>query len=189
MVVTLLYHNLVGASELVGGDSHESLYVAGVLSSNYLDTDTYSKSAEKNNAGIMLGYRFSNYVAVEGFLENHGEYRPEFMEETISFKISSINTNIVGILPVSDNVDLLGSVGFGFYFQSNETNAEGETLLEHDIGFGQKLGVGLQYRPIKSVSIRLMQNLHFTMISNINNDANRLKQISSSNLLIKYHFF
>lgn len=226
ILMILLPHSAAYANGTVEGNPYQSLYSAGIISSNRLETDSYSDKSHKNNIGLMLGYRFSKYVAIEGNVENIGDYSSDIDSDinsdinsalstnTVSFNISTINANLVGLLPVSDNIDLIGTIGLGFYFQSDESSTNTSDILDspsnpvsdnpvsdslvslddsglkdHDIGFGQKLGIGFQYRPIKAVSIRFTQNLHLTMVSNLNKDSNRLKQITSSNLAIKYHFF
>lgn len=189
LIVLLLVSRVAYATHEQPNTADNSFYVAGAVLSNKLDTDSYSKTANKNNLAMMIGYRFNNYVAFEGVIENVGEYSPELTGEVISFTISTLNTNLVGLLPVSEKFDLIGSIGFGFYFQSNELNSEGEKVLEHDTGMGQKLGIGFQYRFTNKLSARLSHNLHLTMISNVDSESNRLKQVSSSNLTFKYHFF
>lgn len=71
-----------------------------------------------NNVAVGLrgGYQFSRYVSVENTLSSLGSVEARSGTQKDKFSIGAWSTNVVGYLPVTERLSLLGLVGVGWEF-------------------------------------------------------------------------
>ena len=88
-----------------------------------------------------LGYRFGNYLGVEGELA--GGVKSDHTDGGVSLRIRDQEAVYgVGFLPLNPNLDLLARVGYGDTHRSTDTPAGSFT----SIGSSWNFGAGAQYR-------------------------------------------
>lgn len=115
---------------------------------------------EESDFGYKLfaGWRVSKYFAAEAGYTNFGDVRQweggnmEFFQEA-DIGVSMFSAEAVGLIPLSDKVDLFGKLGIASWDSSVITTTGGETEDLSTSGTDPTFGIGLAVR-IKKFGIR-----------------------------------
>lgn len=116
---------------------------------------TYSISDDDQDAAFRLfaGYRLHRNLALEGGYFDLGEFShristlPEGQLDT-SVRVRGLNMDLVGFLPMTDKLSLLGRVGAHYAKANTDMTGSGAVATDmhgHKYSWNPKAGLGLQY--------------------------------------------
>lgn len=146
----------VGWSKAQTENAREISKVASAIGYN----STISSSEDSVGLKIGGGYRFNDYLALEGAYYWLGEstYRVNLRRQSSSSAYSAnvkfdlngylFAADIVGYCPVTSQLDVFGKVGFGIGI----VNVDNNTIGRHDddgdwyYSFAPKLGIGAEFK-------------------------------------------
>jgi OOP family OmpA-OmpF porin len=96
-----------------------------------------------NNVAVGLrgGYQFSRYVSVENTLSSLGSVEARSGTQKDKFTIGTWSTNVVGYLPITERLSLLGIVGVGWEFGRRRGDLESSSRSAGILN----LGLGAAY--------------------------------------------
>ena len=121
-------------------------------------TDGYDTLQDKYaSINMTIGSKFGKYAGIEGFAQYAFEQENDWGIKT-SFYALGVDT--IGYLPVYDKVNLLGSLGLGFY----DVTAKLASIDTSENGLGIRLGTGIQYDLADNVALRSM--LRYVKLNN-----------------------
>lgn len=146
----------ITAFGVFGGDQQGQAY--GVAIGNYMAGQNY---------GFELGY------ADFGSVNRYGG----------STKVDGITLSLLGRLPVSSNINLLGKVGTTYSRTDVSTNAVNRNLAGSERGFDWSYGVGAEYVFTPQWSATLQYAEHFVKYPVTGNE-----RISSTTLGARYYY-
>lgn len=124
-----------------------------------------------SGAGVMVGTRFCENIGLElgatGFSKTKLKFNERaFKDSQIKTKTHNIYGDVMGYLPVSEQIDLIGSVGVGRLTSKikgniDEQNRRGTLLAHEKVSMksskaGARVGLGVGYNIDKNLSARLM---------------------------------
>ena len=113
---------------------------------------------------LFGGYQFNDYLAIEGGYFDLGKFGytatttpPGTVNGELRFK--GLNLDLIGMLPLTDNLSAFGRIGVVEGRTSDEFNSTGFLATNNPhpsrTALNAKLGVGLQYRLTQSLAMRL----------------------------------
>lgn len=113
-------------------------------------TDGYDMLQDKYaSINMSVGSKFGKYIGIEGFAQYAFEQENDWGIKTSFY---SFGVDTIGYLPVYDKVNLLGSLGLGYY----DVAAERASIEISEGGLGVRLGAGIQYDLTDNVALRSM---------------------------------
>ena len=135
------------------------------------------KKVKDSNYSFVVGYKFHPYFSLELFYQTsiNGKYRKtlnptEFsshiFEETINYK--SYGADLIGYLPILKKLDLLYSLGLGYYDFDYKVNfntslelpswswSESVDYKKSENSLGLRAGLGVGFNVTDDLSLRLM---------------------------------
>jgi len=95
--------------------------------------------------GVLGGYSFSKNIAVEASYYNLGD--ANIPGSTVKFSGSLITVAAVGSLPVTNELSLMGKLGYA----NSSVSTPGNSVSRGDIFYG----IGAQYSVSKAVAVRI----------------------------------
>jgi len=104
------------------------------IGAKFDDTDTGFK--------FFGGYRVNGYLALEGFYTDLGAMSVESLGEKVTTEANSIGASVLGILPVTENFELFGKIGFQAWDQKAKYSLG---FSGSDSGTDATFGVGATY--------------------------------------------
>ncbi|MEM7282542.1 MAG: porin family protein [Pseudomonadota bacterium] len=131
---------------------NDGLYVGGSVGYTSLEDVEGTFSYEDNPVGWKLigGYKFTNFLAVEGAYANLGEASDNVLGlGDVNAEFSGFSATALGIIPLTV-VDVFGK--FGYYSGDLEVSALGVTGDESDSGV--TAGAGVMFNLIPTLSFR-----------------------------------
>lgn len=132
-------------------------YVGGKFGAASVDEDFIDD--DDTSYGVYAGYTFNRYFALEGEYTNFGDLEVDIDDLEVDnpgVEPTSIGLKAVGMLPVSDNFTLLGSVGYHSYdLDPNGGDNLGDAIGD-DSSTDLFYGVGAQFNFANNVSVRAM---------------------------------
>ena len=99
---------------------------------------------------IFGGYDFNENFALEGAYVSSGTAEDTVFGEDVEVEFSGFTVSAVGLLPLSDTMDLIAKAGF--YTGEQEVTVQGFTLDEDDDGF--TVGAGMRFRTSDQFVVR-----------------------------------
>lgn len=129
--------------------------------------NTATMSGSKTIAGIFAGYDFSENLAVEAKYTGAGEITATYAGGTLArVKGDAFALNVVGTLPLSEDFDLYGKLGWANTRTSISANTTTKTLNGTSRN-GVTYGLGAQYNVSKSVGIRLAYDVYPASVQDV----------------------
>ena len=128
-----------------------TIHSSAQLTNNYL-MEQNGISFEDNPLGwrLLAGYEFNDNFAVEGSYINSGTAEDTVLGEDVEAELSAFTLSVVGLLPVSESVDLFARVGF--YTGEQEVTAFDITIDEDEDG--ATVGAGIRFNTSDAFAIR-----------------------------------
>jgi hypothetical protein len=123
--------------------AQDSTSLAGVYA-NVGYANSHADDVNLGAIGARLGYRFNNYVGVEGELAGGVKSDDVELGGGVSAKVKLQHSEAiyaVGFLPIAPNWDVLGRVGYG----STKLKASALGASAEDDGDSWNFGLGAQY--------------------------------------------
>jgi len=134
------------------------IYVGGGLGVSSLDVRDFTPEYadlrfEQTDFGVKLfaGWRVSNFFAVEAGYTNFGDVRQweggnleSFQEANIG--VSMFSAEAIGLIPLSEKVDLYGKLGYASWDSSIQVTTGGETEDLSTSGTDPTFGIGIAMR-------------------------------------------
>lgn len=130
----------------------EGFYGGAGIGLLQVEEEELGESFKDNPFGwrILAGYDFNDKFAVEGSYIKSGKAEDTVFGEDVEVELSAFTVSAVGLLPLSDSMQLFGKVGF--YTGEQEVTVLGSTLDEDDDGF--TMGAGVRFRTSDQFVIR-----------------------------------
>ncbi|MBR2141306.1 MAG: porin family protein [Rickettsiales bacterium] len=132
-------------------------YVGVDLTKTHLGYDSSKdfSNADANSYGINIGVKLHENFAVEVSYQNSEEKVVASNQQWYvdKYTINSLSLDLIGILPINENFDILGSIGVASYKTK-------DIALNYDGGIGTNhmkaitVGAGIQYNFADNWSIR-----------------------------------
>ncbi len=138
--------------------------INGIDVSPYLEDDLSAFA-------VSFGLKFNQHFGLEMFYQQSidGEKDLSPLEKTET-KYKAYGFDLVGYLPVAPQLDLLGSVGVGYYDAEASYEQLGiEVLSLSDDGFGWRIGAGGQFNITNNWGIRVMVRYVDPDVEGLNN--------------------
>lgn len=132
--------------------SAEGFYAGAGIGLTQIEDSDQGESFDDSPFGwkILAGYDFTDNFAVEGGYLNSGKAEDTVFGENVEVELTAFVISAVGLMPVSDTVQLFGKLGF--YSGEQEVTAFGVTVDDDDDGL--TVGAGLRFRASDNFVIR-----------------------------------
>ena len=113
----------------------------------YVAEDKYS------SFNLSAGFKAGKYVGMEAFFQ-HSNKRDgvDTIYGPLQTSFYALGADTIGYLPIQEKLNLLGSIGFGYY----DVTAELADIEDSENGLGVRLGAGVQYDLTDNVALRSM---------------------------------
>lgn len=143
---------LIGALMITPAAFAAGRYVGGSIGYASVD-DPVNFGGTESDLGFKIfgGHRFNDHLALEGFYANFGKPESTVGANTLSFEIFGVGVEAVGIVPVSENVELFGKLGLIVWDEDFQDN--GATTFS-DSGAGLTYAIGGAYLLNEQLAIR-----------------------------------
>ena len=130
----------------------EGFYAGAGIGITQIEDEDQGFSFEDNPFGwrLLAGYDFNANFGIEGSYINSGEAEDDVAGEPVEAELSAFTVSAVGIIPVSDAVQLFGKIGF--YSGEQEVTVFDITLDEDEDGL--TAGAGIRFGVSDSFVIR-----------------------------------
>ncbi|MDX1302061.1 outer membrane beta-barrel protein [Photobacterium sp.] len=147
---------------LASAKNMSGAYVGGVIGVTQFEFSSEDKAwiadgsgaIDDSDTGFKLfgGYQFNRYTAIEGFYADLGGVKIKYPNEELKMNTgaNSFGVSGLGILPVSDNLEIFAKVGLQSW-NAKLINKDG--LFVGDNGTDLIFGVGVAFR-VAQVSLR-----------------------------------
>jgi OOP family OmpA-OmpF porin len=128
----------------------KGLFVAGSVGSAELSEsfDEFDVDADSTAYRLTVGWRFNDYLAIDGGYQNFGRFEQTFDDEgtpvNISLKADGFTLGAIGSLPINDRFSLFARAG-GFFWDgdANINDVTSASPEEVNIYFGAGLRMAL----------------------------------------------
>ena len=150
---------------------------------------------------LKLAAKFNKYFGLEGFYQKSGDGKNETMyedneewgeygEDKTTISYTAIGVDALGYLPVSQELELLASLGLAQYDFESKTSyigiygnyyEEGSEAKDFD-SLGIRIGIGAQYNITNNFALRAMAR-YVKM-----NDDEYVKNLTELSLGLRYMF-
>jgi len=199
LIGSVLSVALLSAGSAFALDIDPKFYVGGELqATKFKPKKEVSKALEENDlklkqskagAGVFVGSRLNENFGVEAGYSLLGKIKivrkngNEEANDALTAKNRNIHADILGYLPINENVDVIGSIGVG-QLKTTFKNKDIQKALK-DSGAkmqktGLRLGLGAQYKFDENIGARFMVR------HQKGNDL--LKSVNSAGLGLFYQF-
>lgn len=163
-----------------GHYTHNNLKASGV-------SDRFAEDKSANGAGLGMGYRYSENMAVEAGYKQLGknEYR-SVLREHASIKAQAVTVRAIGILPITEQLALEGSLGAAITNTKLESNSprgtseESKTTLVLPV-----IAVGASYALTDELTA--FTRYEYTALPKMDNDSVKLSS-GSLDVGLRYRF-
>ena len=146
-----------------------------------------------NSLGVVAGVKLLSFLSVEGFYQQSenkdNTVRNHFVEGdefSTKLKLKSYGVDLVGDVLNLGIVEILSSVGYGYYDADvtntvNINGVGGRRRSFNEEGNGFRLGIGGQINPLPSLGIRAMFRYTVT-------DMDAVKNMKEVTVGVRYYF-
>ena len=146
-----------------------------------------------NSLGVVAGVKLLSFLSVEGFYQQSenkdNTVRNHFVEGdefSTKLKLKSYGVDLVGDVLNLGIVEILSSVGYGYYDADvtntvNINGVGGRRRSFNEEGNGLRLGIGGQINPLPSLGIRAMFRYTVT-------DMDAVKNMKEVTVGVRYYF-
>ena len=146
-----------------------------------------------NSLGVVAGVKLLSFLSVEGFYQQSenkdNTVRNHFVEGdefSTKLKLKSYGVDLVGDVLNLGIVEILSSVGYGYYDADvtntvNINGVGGPRRSFNEEGNGLRLGIGGQINPLPSLGIRAMFRYTVT-------DMDAVKNMKEVTVGVRYYF-
>ena len=111
----------------------------------------YVAEDKYNSFNLSAGFKSGKYVGMEAFFQHSGKKDGAYtIYGPIQTSFYAIGSDVIGYLPIQEKLNLLGSIGFGYY----NVTAELAGYEESENGLGIRLGAGVQYDLTNNIALR-----------------------------------
>jgi len=128
----------------------EGFYAGAGFASMQIEDEDQGISFEDHSwsSRLLAGYDFSDNFGIEGSYINSGEAEGVVFGENVQVELSAFTLSIVGLLPVNDNSQLFGKVGY--YNGKVEATVQDQLRHPHSVTLdededGMIVGVGVRW--------------------------------------------
>ncbi len=166
-------------------------------SNSYLKSngENYFKNTN-NSLSFIIGLKYK-YLGMEFFYQlaengtkNAGDLEQDNIQKRIQLNYNALGTDIIGYIPLTQEIELLTSVGLAQYYfnTSDKTTIKEDTKYtryrkNNDFdSYGIRLGLGVQYNIENLIAVRAMA--HYIKMD----DDTYIKNIMELSLGIRYMF-
>lgn len=146
MLKKILLNFSVATLTLAAGAAHAGAYVGASVGHSEF-SDDFDNSISFSVKG---GYEFSENFAFEAAYLNLGEAGSNVLPSR-ELEIAGINTSLIGIAPINQNLDVFAKVGT--FFWSSDLSQEGFGKIVDDDGTDISFGVGGAYHIADDISV------------------------------------
>ena len=111
-----------------------------------------------NAYAINAGVRMHKNFGVEAFFQQAAEGKKNHGDTKVKDKYHAYGLDLIGYMPLGcdEKVELLGSLGMGYYDTEVKVESPSQRLKETDDGWGWRLGAGAQYNFTENMAARVM---------------------------------
>lgn len=109
-----------------------------------------------NALALSVGAKLHQNFGIEMFYQKSEEGEKNIGIIKTKDEYQAYGIDLLGYLPVTEKLDLLGSLGFGYYDIDIKASVPGFSAGGDDQGAGYRLGVGAQYNFTENWGARLM---------------------------------
>ena len=162
------------------GNLPGQLFISGAFGMTTVGDDDDLKDDGDTALGFGVGYMFNENLGFEVGYKSLGEYTSDDVADdadvtdTFKFEASGFNFGVIGVLPVQNQIDLYGKMGFlMFEVDVNETYRDSigtETLSDSFDGTELYFGFGAKY----NVSKRWGVGLEWARYNDVKGDADAI---------------
>lgn len=138
---------------LASAGANANVYLGGKVGNTWLDDATCSATSvcddDDMSGGLIFGYDFSEYIAIEGGYDYLGEYHVDGVADdsvqawTLAPKLS---------LPLTDSFSAYGKVGGAYVEYGNESDASYLGALGVEYDATENLSIRAEYQRITDIS-------------------------------------
>lgn len=142
--------------------------IANADVSEYLEDDL-------NAFAVSVGAKLHKNFGVEAFYQQSEDGEKKWPGEKTTTNYKAYGVDFVGYFPAHEKIELLGSVGVGYYDAEAKYNGDAFAALNinsvklDDSGLGYRLGVGAQYNFTENWGARVMARYVDTDIDGMDN--------------------
>ena len=111
-----------------------------------------------NALALSVGAKLHQNFGIEMFYQKSEEGEKKFVNGKTKDEYQAYGLDVLGYLPVTEKLDLIGSLGIGYYDVDikAKTNSPAISADGDDQGAGYRLGLGAQYNFTENWGARLM---------------------------------
>jgi OmpA-OmpF porin, OOP family len=131
-------------------------------------------------AGVVAGYKFNPYFAVEGQYTGIGKVTDNVHG---SVKADALSLTAVGILPLNDAFDVYGKLGVA----ATSSKVSGISAYDDATHMGATYGLGAEYHFDKAVSMRVGWD-HYRSEVDVNGGGSKSFDSNVTTVGVVYHF-
>jgi len=131
-------------------------------------------------AGVLAGYKFNPYFAVEGQYTGIGKVTDNVHG---SAKADALSLTAVGILPLNDAFDVYGKLGVA----ATSSKVSGISAYDDATRMGATYGLGAEYHFDKTVSMRVGWD-HYKAEVDVNGGGSKSFDSNVTTVGVVYHF-
>lgn len=130
----------------------EGFYAGAGLGIVKIEDSDQGESFDDSPMGWRIhgGYDFNENFAVEGSYIQTGDAEDVILGENVEVQLSAFTFSVLGLLPMSDDVELFGKLGF--YTGEQEITVQGITFDEDDDGL--TVGAGVRFNMSDTFALR-----------------------------------
>ena len=158
--------------------------VDGIYTNADMDTiaEDYGIADTYKSLAVAAGLKFNKNFGAEIFYQQSGEESEYFLPRMdITTKFNAYGIDLQGYLPISQEVELMASLGIAQYNYEVEISGYGISEKEDDDTLGIRLGVGAQYNITNHIALR-------GMVRYTNLDEDYIKNLIEFSLGLRYMF-
>lgn len=179
-VFNLLVSSLLLTAPLLG---HAEGFYGGFnvgVANNHLSTPNGVDKENQAIAGVVGGYRFNQYIAVEGQYTGIGKVTDNVHG---SVKADALSLTAVGILPLNDAFDVYGKLGVA----ATSSKVSGISAYDDATHMGATYGLGAEYHFDKAISMRVGWD-HYRAEVDVNGGGSKSFDSNVTTVGVVYHF-
>ena len=152
-VMTLFTLVLLGVAAYSANAADQGLYIGGGVGVYTLDIDDTSFDDNATVGKAIVGYRFSDYAALEVDYQKLFEVEDDVLGGKAEIDADAWTVSLRPILPVSDFVDLYAKVGYTWYDVEAKSTILGGVSIDTDTDSSFSWGGGVDLN-FGNVSLR-----------------------------------
>jgi len=165
---------LFASAEGVYGGLNLGIGMPNLKTPNGVDKDSQAV------AGIVAGYKFNPYFAVEGQYTGIGKVTDDVNG---SVKADALSLTAVGVLPLNDTFDVYGKLGVA----ATKSKVSGLSAYDDATHTGATYGLGAEYHFDKAISMRVGWD-HYRAEVDVNGGGSKSFDSNVTTIGVAYHF-